>query len=306
MYRWQSLLGKFQFEKEKITFVGETTKFPDQPGAAVGNAISDQRFSDGVISGTVRFSSVSEYSACQFIISYLPAIGAFITAGIGNEAMFVVRSFIGRWIVYGAIGDRTNLESDRDYEVKVQVMGSRVTLTVDGVDVIMKNLPLVLPYNQVGFWCQDTQNITISGFKVETQQPTAFVVMQFTKPYNELYMEVIQPICEEFHFTALRADESYRQGLIIADITKQIMEAKLVIVEITPPNPNVFYELGFAHAINKPTILIAEQGTQLPFDVSPFRVLFYENSIDGKRRVEEGFRKHLEALMQEIGLEAKR
>lgn len=126
--------------------------------------------------------------------------------------------------------------------------------------------------------------------------------MQFTKPYNELYVEVVKPICEEFQIASLRADETYGPGLIIADVVKQITESRLVVAEITPANPNVYYEVGYAHALNKPTILIAEKGTQLPFDVSPFRVLFYENSIDGKRRVEEGLRRHLRALEMAPGL----
>ena len=86
----------------------------------------------------------------------------------------------------------------------------------------------------------------------------------------------------------------------IADVVNQLVESKLVIAEITPANPNVYYEIGYAHALNKPTILIAERATELPFDVSPFRVLFYENTIAGKKRIEEGLRRHLEAILGKV------
>jgi hypothetical protein len=86
--------------------------------------------------------------------------------------------------------------------------------------------------------------------------------------------------------------------VIIQDITRQLLEAQAVIAEISPANPNVYYEVGFAHALNKPTILIADKETKLPFDVSPFRVLFYENSIPGRSRFEEGLRGHLSAIFQ--------
>ena len=303
MYKWHSLLGKFRFETDRITFQGETMKIMDQPAPTIGNAVSDQRFSGGLIQGTIRFQEISGHSACQFIVSYAPATGAFVTAGIGRNAMFEARTFHGSgWIVHATAGDRSALAPHRDYKIAVQVTGSKLVLTVDGVDVLVTNLPFVLPNNQVGVWCQDTHEVWISGFEVQAQRPTAFVVMQFTKPYDELYAEVVKPICDEFQITSLRADESYGPGLIIADVAKQIMEARLVVAEITPANPNVYYEVGYAHALNKPTILIAEKGTRLPFDVSPFRVLFYENSIDGKRRVEEGFRKHLKALEMAPGL----
>lgn len=65
MYRWHALLGKFRFEEELVIFEGETTTFLDQPAAAVGNAISDQRFSGGMLRGTIRFSEIGEHSACQ-------------------------------------------------------------------------------------------------------------------------------------------------------------------------------------------------------------------------------------------------
>jgi hypothetical protein len=257
-----------------------------------------------MIRGTVRFSKIGERSACQFIVSYGPANRAFVTAGIGSgsDGMFVVRTFHGTWMYHVNGGDRTALQANRDYEIAVRVTGSRLALTVDGVDVVVTNLPFVIPHNQVGIWCQDTDEITVSGFEVQAQRPTAFVVMQFTNPYNAFYSEVVRPICKEFQIDSLRADETYGPGLIIADVAKQITEARLVVAEITPANPNVYYEVGYAHALNKPTILIAEKGTQLPFDVSPFRVLFYENSIDGKRRVEDGLRKHLRALEMAPGL----
>jgi hypothetical protein len=127
--------------------------------------------------------------------------------------------------------------------------------------------------------------------------------MQFSTPYNELYEEVVKPVCGEFHIESVRADESYGPGLIIADILQKIDEAKIVIAEITPPNPNVYYEVGYSHARGKPTILIADRALEkLPFDLSPFRTLFYENSIDGKRRVEEGLRRHIRAILDPSGV----
>ena len=71
------------------------------------------------------------------------------------------------------------------------------------------------------------------------------------------------------------------------------------MAEITPPNQNVFYELGYAHALAKPTILLAERGKQLPFDISGYRVLFYDNTIGGKNQVEDGLKKHLTAILRE-------
>ena len=73
----------------------------------------------------------------------------------------------------------------------------------------------------------------------------------------------------------------------------------MVIADITPVNQNVFYELGYAHALGKPTILLAERGKEFPFDVRGYRVLMYDNTIAGKGQVMEGLQKHLKAILQE-------
>ncbi len=61
-------------------------------------------------------------------------------------------------------------------------------------------------------------------------------------------------------------------------------------------NANVFYELGYAHALGKPTILLAQRDSKLPFDIQSFRVVFYNDSIGGKVEVERNLKKHLEAI----------
>jgi nucleoside 2-deoxyribosyltransferase len=88
--------------------------------------------------------------------------------------------------------------------------------------------------------------------------------------------------------------------MILHDIAQGIVDAQIVIAEITPANQNVFYELGYAHALAKPTILLAERGKQpLPFDISGYRVLFYDNTIAGKKQVEDGLKKHLQAILRD-------
>jgi hypothetical protein len=122
--------------------------------------------------------------------------------------------------------------------------------------------------------------------------------MQFSQPYEELYREVICPISAKFELRAYHAGDVFGPGIILRDIVDGLVEAKIVIAEITPPNQNVFYELGYAHALSKPTILLAECGRQLPFDVSGYRCIFYENTIGGKTKVQEALSKHFTAILR--------
>jgi nucleoside 2-deoxyribosyltransferase len=65
------------------------------------------------------------------------------------------------------------------------------------------------------------------------------------------------------------------------DIWKQINQAKVVIADLTFKNPNVFYELGLAHAIGKPVVLIAQTIDDIPFDLRSVRIVIYTDSPKG-------------------------
>jgi nucleoside 2-deoxyribosyltransferase len=121
--------------------------------------------------------------------------------------------------------------------------------------------------------------------------------MQFGPPFDTLYTEVIRPTADDLELNVIRIDEIAGPGIIFEDIKRQIAEAKIVIADITAPNQNVFYELGYAHALNKPTILLAQRGKQLPFDIHSYRVIFYDDSIGGKPELERNLQKHLEAIL---------
>jgi nucleoside 2-deoxyribosyltransferase len=85
------------------------------------------------------------------------------------------------------------------------------------------------------------------------------------------------------------------------NIIGQIDNSQVIIAEITAQNENVFYEVGFAHALKKPTILLADRAKKLPFDVAGYRCILYENSIGGggKRKIEDLLRKHLASITNE-------
>jgi hypothetical protein len=298
--RWAPINGRFSFTDDAVRFHGEYVTFGDTPGVAVGTAMSDQWFSGGTLSADVTFASVGDKSACDLVLWYHPERQFFVSAGLSSNILFGIRHFDSQWTIHNAVGSGANLEAGRKYHVQVTLRGSRVYLAVDGVQVCSATLPFTLTPSQAGVWCRGDSDITIENFCVQSETPRVFVVMEFKSPFDELHHDVLKLICREFGLDAVRADETYGPGLIISDIERQIDEAKFVIAEITPANPNVYYEVGYARGKRKPTLLLADKSIdKLPFEVSPFRTLFYENSISGKSKMEEGLRRHILAILTE-------
>ena len=302
-FNWMPIMGKMESTKSSIIFQGGSTKFQgetgQQEGSEVGLFISDHKFSEGTVSVDVKFTGSHESSCADIVLFYDPQNKYTLNAGIGNLNIFSIRHFDSKWTNHAVTGAQNSVEPNRTYHLEASLLGSTVSLKSDGVEVLRQTLPFPLPQSQVGLFCVDQQNIEFKNFKVENVKPKAFVVMQFSSQYNDVYFEVIKQVCEAENIDVLRIDEESGPGLIIQDITRAIHESKLVIADISPVNANVFYEVGFAHALNKPTILIAEKETKLPFDVSSFRTLFYENSIGGKRKLEEGLKRHLTAILKQ-------
>ena len=169
---------------------------------------------------------------------------------------------------------------------------------MDGIKVLDYILDGLLGREQLGLFAQGSGPIKFESVKSSAQSYSAFVVMQFTSPFDELYDEVIRPVCAELGIVAYRASDIYRPGVIIQDITQGLAESNVIISEVTPANPNVFYELGYAHALQKPAILLADRDTTLPFDISGHRVIFYDNTIGGKSALESGLRQHLSNILR--------
>jgi hypothetical protein len=114
------------------------------------------------------------------------------------------------------------------------------------------------------------------GLKVK-QEDTCFVMMPFADPIGQYYSIVYKPAIEKAGLTPIRADdEIFSTGKIIDQIWKGINSAKVLVAELTARNANVFYELGLAHALQKPVVLVSSNEEDVPFDLHHIRVIYYD------------------------------
>jgi hypothetical protein len=98
---------------------------------------------------------------------------------------------------------------------------------------------------------------------------------------DKVLKHIISPAAKEHDLLPVRSDQIAVPGMITTHIIRQIINAKMVVADLTDHNPNVFYELALRHAFRKPVIQIIEEGQKIPFDVYGTRVIKYTLDLDG-------------------------
>ena len=105
---------------------------------------------------------------------------------------------------------------------------------------------------------------------------TCFVMMPFGEWFDRYYQEIYVPAIKEAGFEPVRGDELFNTGSVVEQIWEQIEKAKLLLADLSGKNPNVFYELGLAHAARKPVVFAAANLEDVPFDLRHLRVIIYD------------------------------
>jgi tetratricopeptide (TPR) repeat protein len=107
---------------------------------------------------------------------------------------------------------------------------------------------------------------------VDYEDPSSLKEIHF----DEVWKDIISPAIPD-GFVAKRADELREPGLIDQLYNEWLLVADVVLADLTFGNPNVFYELGIRQALSqRGTVLIAQAGMRLPFDVRNQYVLRYD------------------------------
>jgi hypothetical protein len=99
------------------------------------------------------------------------------------------------------------------------------------------------------------------------------------RKHADLFMgALIEPSLTEFNLRLVRADRIGDAGMITAQIIEHIIHSRLVIVDLSFHNPNVFYELALRHAVRKPIVQISRSADKLPFDIGQVRTIVVDTT----------------------------
>ena len=152
--------------------------------------------------------------------------------------------------------------------------------------------------------------VSISGYGYKVVKPTAFkvppvrdkekplcgVMMPFTASLTEIYRKDIRPTVEAQGFRVERADDIWKNEKVLDDIADIILNADVLIADLTGANPNVFYELGIAHLNGTVVIPIVQHESDVPSNLKSDKYLKYDGDTSGRAKLREELEKRLQQL----------
>lgn len=299
---WIPISGDFSMDNDDIVYKGGVTSFLGQEKVKQGILLFDNKISSGTIEMDIEFEdeTIDWCEEAEIIFDYINESNFKCVGITGNAYKYEAKCMVNNgWQWMRTSGNIPRLPQKK-LHIQIEIMGSFVRLLIDNVHVFEANYFVPFRKTQIGIWSSSKKTIRFSNYKVNIQLPEVFIISQFGGLYDELYNNVIKPLFIQHNMKPIRADEISNSTFILEDIIRSLQTASIIIADITPNNPNVFYELGFAHAIGKDVILLCEKEkrSSLPFDVSAYRTIFYENTMLGKDKIEGELNKYVREILK--------
>jgi hypothetical protein len=105
-----------------------------------------------------------------------------------------------------------------------------------------------------------------------------FVIMPFATDFDDVYSVIkntVEGSADSIKGRCFRLDESSPAGRITDRLVAELRSATICIADLTENKPNVLWELGFAMALEKPTIIVTQSVATLPFDIRDMQSIEY-------------------------------
>lgn len=134
--------------------------------------------------------------------------------------------------------------------------------------------------------------------KLTEKAAHVFVIMPFQKELLSVYKGPIRSACRKLRLSVERADDIFSSNDVMDDVWEAMVNSFVVIADCSNRNANVFYELGIAHTLGKPVILITQLKDDVPSDLKSLRYIEYSTSRTGLARLETALCRTLKEIKE--------
>ena len=265
----------------------------------------------GSISSNRIYVSADEAPGSSFLkdgkldiarISTIPALLVTETGGDGPQLAKIayitgVMQGLRETAIQYAIDGSLRPISNVDLEAFSAQLGlSKATLTHSHWAIKEADLFKTLLINQQG------KAIVPTVFSVDSinqqEADMVSVMMPFSAEFDAVY-STLQKASSLVGLRCIRADNFWEHHAVIQDIVNLIARARIVICDCSGRNPNVFYEVGIAHALGKEVVLITQSDNDVPFDLCHLRYIRYLNNKEGWMSLSEAVQSRIRTIVGE-------
>lgn len=152
-----------------------------------------------------------------------------------------------------------------------------------------------------GSFSSPSHSYSTFGLPNEKYTYDLFVLMPFTSSLKPVYDYLLKKVAKTTNLSIARADDFFSQNSIMHEVWSAITQASIIIADCTGKNPNVFYEIGIAHAIGKPVILITQNQDDVPFDLRHIRYIQYDYTKSGMVKFENTLTTTIVEIIKDMG-----
>lgn len=171
----------------------------------------------------------------------------------------------------------------KEHQLAVDLTGGKKTMIVGAQKAAeylgISTFYLDVDYDENGEYAIPGTEVLISNEAI-IDQNLVFVIMPFSPEFDEIYRQGIKEPISRLGLNCMRVDEDIYLGGIMKRIKELIARANLVVAEISYSNPNVMYELGLVHAMNKKVIILSKSMDSVPFDLRHIHIVVYGSNIE--------------------------
>src|SRR4051794_2928691 len=108
-------------------------------------------------------------------------------------------------------------------------------------------------------------------------RPVCFVMMPFQPLFYEYHRRVFVPAIEDAGLAARRSDDVHsHDGTVTGDIRALVTRSVVCMADLTGNSRNVIYEVGLAHGLDKPVVLLAQSPENVPAELHDRRIVYYQ------------------------------
>jgi hypothetical protein len=156
----------------------------------------------------------------------------------------------------------------------------------------------------------DLYRFLLRNVRPRRQRPTVFQILEhenvepalasammpFDVRFNAVY-DSIRQAADHVGLRCRRADDIWENAAIIQDVVALIDRSRIVVVDCTGRNPNVFYEAGIAHTLGREVILITQSEQDIPFDLRHLRHVRYLDNAEGRLALTEALQAGMRTIL---------